>query len=132
MPSSLQHAPASPIAAILALLIVSVVMLGALFAGVAPHPPATTPLFGMGPFLGGSLALGASAGWLAVRDNGAWPVLAVAFAVTGLISFGPQKYLDATFSEIWPAVIVAQAAIAVILTASIRTLLHGRRQDSKA
>ena len=46
--------------------------------------------------------------------------MAVIFAVTGLVSYGPQKLLDPNLARIWPAVIVAQAAILVVLFLSWR------------
>lgn len=37
-----------------------------------------------------------------------------------LISFGPQKYFDAQFGLIWPAVILGQLAALVILVNAFR------------
>ena len=44
------------LAALTALILLHTVMLGALFAGVDPHPPARVAPFGMGPFLGATLS----------------------------------------------------------------------------
>ena len=42
-------------------------------------------------------------------------VLAGLAALAALVSFGPQKYLDAQFAMIWPAVLSGQAAVLAIL-----------------
>lgn len=111
-------------AAILALLVLTLVMLTALYTETPPHPPRTIPLFALAPFFGASLAIGAAA-YHQLRRNapGAAP-LALIFAVTALLSFGPQKYVDPAFPEIWPAVVAAQLAIAMLVFG----LLHRRAQ----
>ena len=43
-------------AALVALVILQVIMLGSLYAGVPPHPPETIPLFAMAPFLAAAIA----------------------------------------------------------------------------
>ena len=44
-----------------------------------------------------------------------------------LLSYGPQKYLDAQFALIWPAVITGQiAAVALIVLAGSAALGHGQ------
>ena len=101
-------------AALLALLSVTGVMLLSLVTRTPPHPPNEVVLFALGPFLGASLAIGLAALPLVQRDLPSGAILALLFAVTGLLSFGPQKYLDPAFSRIWPAVLTAQAAILVM------------------
>ncbi|KUF09201.1 hypothetical protein AVJ23_18900 [Pseudoponticoccus marisrubri] len=101
-------------AAIAILAILQTVMLGALFAGVPPHPPVQVAPFGIGPFLGASLAICAAAWMLASRRRPAL-LLGGAAIVAALVSFGPQKYFDPQFPLIWPAVLIAQAAIATLL-----------------
>ena len=115
-----QSYPAS--AAIVVLLVLTGVLLLALFSRTAPHPPLEVPPFALGPFLGASLAIGAAAFHLlrqGVRFGG---VLAVLFALTALVSFGPQKYFDPVFLRIWPAVITAQIAVIAIVVWSIVAL----------
>ncbi|WP_411892625.1 hypothetical protein [Yoonia sp. SDW83-1] len=46
--------------------------------------------------------------------------LTVFAAVAALISFGPQKYFDAQFALIWPAVLSGQLAVLIILTQVLR------------
>ncbi|MGB7318721.1 MAG: hypothetical protein WBC85_12215 [Planktotalea sp.] len=46
--------------------------------------------------------------------------LSVAATLMALISFGPQKYFDAQFSLIWPAVILGQLAALVIFVQVFR------------
>lgn len=100
-------------AALACLILLQTVMLASLYAGVAPHPPAATPLFGIGPFLGASLS--AAAASLILGPSPAGRVLAGTAAMAALVSFGPQKYLDPQFPLIWPAVLSGQIAAGVIL-----------------
>ena len=102
-------------AAVAALLVLTGAMLLAMFTRTEPHPPLEVEPFALGPFLAASLAIGAAAYGLAVRGMRFAMAIALLFALTALASYGPQKYVDPAFPKIWPAVIVAQAAIAVIL-----------------
>ena len=111
---------ASTSAAVLVLLVLIAVMLLALFSRTAPHPPLE-----IAPFLGASLAIGTAAWHLLRQDARHGGALAVAFALTALVSFGPHKYVDPAFSRIWPSVITAQVAVIVIL---VRCTLARRRQ----
>jgi len=99
-------------AAIVVLLVLTSIMLLSLFTRTAPHPPLEITPFALAPFLGASLAIGAGALWLSRRGSDTW--LALVFAATVLVSFGPQKYFDPAFTRIWPAVILAQIAVLVI------------------
>lgn len=108
-------------AAILVLLVLTGVMLMALFSRTTPHPPLEVAPFALAPFLGASLAIGTAAFHLGPRGGRVGSGLAILFVVTALVSFGPQKYVDPTFSRIWPAVITAQVAIMVVaVLATIR------------
>ena len=113
-------------AAIAALLVLTGVMLLALFSRTAPHPPIEVPAFAIGPFLGASLAIGAAAFHLVCQGARFGGGLAILFAITALVSFGPQKYFDPAFSRIWPAVITAQVAVVVILVSTIVAMRNGR------
>lgn len=108
------------------LLVLTGIMLLALFSRTAPHPPLEVPPFALGPFLGASLAIGAAALYLLGRESRLGTVLALVFALTALLSFGPQKYLDPHFSRIWPAVVTAQVAILVVAAYGIAVLRKGR------
>lgn len=109
-------------AAAAAVMVLTGVMLLALVTRTPPHPPLDVPLFALAPFLGASLAIGA-ASLLLVRRGGRRAMGVVGlFVVTALISFGPQKYFDPGFPQIWPAVVTAQAAVAVIAGWCILTL----------
>jgi hypothetical protein len=105
----------SPQAALACLILLQGVMLASLLAGVAPHPPAATPLFGIGPFLGASLSAAVAALILGPMRGRAGPVMTGLAAAAALVSFGPQKYLDPQFPLIWPAVLAGQAAVVVLL-----------------
>lgn len=103
-------------AALAALIILQLTMLGALFAQSAPHPPATIPLFGIAPFLAAALSAAAAAIIIGPLDTASGRVLSVLAALMALLSYGPQKYLDVQFALIWPAVIAGQvAAVAIIV-----------------
>ncbi len=115
------------LAAIGALLALTGVMLLALFTRTQPHPPLEVAPFALGPFLGASLAIGTAAFHLVRRGARAGDALAVAFALTALVSFGPQKYFDPDFARIWPAVITAQVAVVAVLAWSVLRLRRSRR-----
>jgi hypothetical protein len=103
-------------AALAVLIILQTVMLTALYAGVAPHPPVATPLFGIAPFLGASISAAVAAIILGGIPSRAGAALSLLTAAMALVSFGPQKYFDAQFGLIWPAVICGQiASLFVIL-----------------
>lgn len=89
-------------------------MLGALYAGIAPHPPAATPLFGMAPFIAMAVSV-ALAAMIIGGARKAGKALAVLAALAAAISFGPQKYFDPAFPLIWPAVLCGQVAIVAII-----------------
>ena len=122
------HSDKPATAALAGLIVLQGVMLGSLYAGVAPHPPATTPIFGIGPFLGASLSAAVAALILGPASSRAGRVLAGLAAVAALVSFGPQKYFDAQFPLIWPAVLSGQVAVAAILV----TLLPRRAAEGAA
>ena len=110
---------ASTTAALLVLITLQTVMLFSLLAGVPPHPPVSTPLFGIGPFLGMSLSAALAAIILNSAGNGAGRVFSALAALLALVSFGPQKYFDAQFALIWPAVISGQVAAVVVLIKAV-------------
>ena len=112
-------------AALSVLIILQLVMLGALYAQVPPHPPATIPLFAIAPFLAVALATAAAAlivGPVAGRTGRALSLLA---GLMALLSFGPQKYLDPQFPLIWPAVLAAQVAVIAVFVGVL--LRQGQR-----
>lgn len=100
-------------AALSTLIVLQLIMLGALFAQIPPHPPMHTPIFGIGPLIGA----GVSAALAAILMGGQSTigrVLAIIAALIAALSFGPQKYFDAQFPAIWPAVLAGQVAIFTI------------------
>ena len=101
-------------AALATLIILQLLMLTALYTQTAPHPPLAVAPFAIAPFLAVSLAACASALILGPATR-AGSVLSVLAALLALISFGPQKYFDAQFPLIWPAVVTGQFAAAVIM-----------------
>ncbi|MFK7940345.1 MAG: hypothetical protein AB8B82_13280 [Roseovarius sp.] len=102
-------------AACLMLAIVQTVMLASLWFGVAPHPPRTIPLFAMAPFL--AVAIGTAMAARVLITEMAGRILAGIAAAFALLSFGPQKYIDPAFAEIWIAVIAAQLCVLAIFYA---------------
>lgn len=114
-------------AAVAVLLVLTSAMLLAMFTRTEPHPPLEVGPFALGPFLAASLAIGTAAYVLIARGArwGLW--IALLFALTALVSYGPQKYFDAALPKIWPAVIMAQAAVAAIFVRAVRAISHGQR-----
>ena len=102
------------IAALSVLIVLQMIMLSALYAGIKPHPPVATPLFGIAPFIGASIAAALAAIIMTPATRGG-RVLSVLAALMAAASFGPQKYFVPEFPLIWPAVIGAQIAIVAII-----------------
>lgn len=103
------------VASVIALLIITAVMLSALFTRTSSHPPIEVPPFALGPFLGASLSIGGAVVYLVLKRAPYCRVISLLFALSALVSFGPQKFFDPWFSRVWPAVITAQLAVLVIL-----------------
>ena len=101
-------------AALATLVLLQVIMLSALYAGIRPHPPEATPLFGIAPFLGASVSIALSALIVQPLATSVGRTLSVLAGLMALVSFGPQKYLDAQFGLIRPAVVLGQMAAVVI------------------
>ena len=101
-------------AALAVLIVLQSVMLAALYAGIPPHPPAATPLFGMAPFLAAALACATAALVIGPLGSPWGRAISLLAAMLALVSFGPQKYFDAQFGLIWPAVITGQLAAIII------------------
>ncbi|MGX9352109.1 hypothetical protein ACS3QZ_12970 [Shimia sp. W99] len=117
------------IAALVALILLQLIMLSALYAGIRPHPPIATPLFGIAPFLGASMAIAIGAIIVGPLTDRAGRGLSLLAALMALMSFGPQKYLDAQFPLIWPAVILGQMAAVVIF---VRVFMARRGEPTHA
>ncbi|MCP4381497.1 MAG: hypothetical protein GY798_08795 [Hyphomicrobiales bacterium] len=111
-------------AAIVVLLVLTGVMLASLFSRTPPHPPIAIAPFALAPFLGASLAIGAAALHLVRQGARHGALIAILFALTALVSFGPQKYLAPNFVQIWPTVVTAQVAVIVLLVRSVVVLLR--------
>ena len=86
-----------------------------LFTRTEPHLPLDVEPFALGPFVAASLVAGAAAYVLMVRGMRHSTAIAPVFTVTALLFYMLQNYADSAFPKIWPAVIAAQLAIAVIL-----------------
>lgn len=99
-------------AALLMLAVIQVVMLTSLHFGLAPHPPRTIPLFAMAPFL--AVSIGVTLCAMQLVETRIGKALAIVAALAALLSYGPQKYVDPAFAEIWIAVIAAQVAVVAI------------------
>jgi hypothetical protein len=101
-------------AALVTLITLQAIMLSALYAGIRPHPPVATPLFGIAPFLGASVSVALSALIVQPLTSATGRTLSVLAGVMALVSFGRQKYFDAQFALIWPAVVLGQIAAVLI------------------
>lgn len=117
------------IAALLALILLQLIMLSALYAGVPPHPPVATPLFGIAPFIGMSVAVALAALVMGPADTSTGRILSGLAVLCALVSFGPQKYLDPQFALIWPAVLTGQVAALVVL-ASVFGVIRADQTDA--
>ncbi len=101
--------------------IVQIAMLGALYSQTAPHPPLAVPPFAIAPMLSASIALCLVLGWLAAQgDKGAVKLIALPVILLALVSYGPQKYLDPAFPQIWIAVVPMQVATVALALMSYR------------
>lgn len=120
------HYDRQAIAALATLILLQVIMLSTLYAGIRPHPPIATPLFGIAPFLGASVSVALSAMIVQPLKTTFGRRLSVMAAVMALVSFGPQKYFDPQFPLIWPAVIFGQIAAILIFA---RVLNASRQTD---
>lgn len=117
-------------ACLLALAILQFLMLLALMARLPPHPPEATVLFAMGPFLAASISLAVAASMIHGSPGATAPSAAGLAALAALLSFGPQKYADPAISQIWPAVVLGQAAAALILWNVAQMFLLGAFKKS--
>lgn len=103
------------VAAIVTFWALTGVMLLAMFTRTEPYPPLEVEQYALRPFLVAPWALGVASYGLVVRGRRFAMVIAPLFALTLHVSHGPQQYVDSAFARLWPALIVAQVAIAVIL-----------------
>lgn len=108
------------IAALATLILLQGIMLSALYAGIRPHPPVATPLFGIAPFIGAAMSVALAAIIVQPLNSREGRILSVIAALMALISFGPQKYFDAQFGLIYPAVLLGQFAALVIFVSVIK------------
>ncbi|QGY00038.1 hypothetical protein EI983_17895 [Roseovarius faecimaris] len=104
-------------AACLMLITVQGIMLASLYFDVAPHPPRVIPLFAMPPFL--AVSIGTALCAMRLTGTRMGNILAGLAALFALLSFGPQKYFDPAFPEIWIAVIASQLSVLAILYALV-------------
>lgn len=119
--------PPGVAAALITLIVLQLVMLGALLFKLPPHPPEVIPLGGMAPVLAASLSAALTA--LIYRGQGAigliWIVVACVLA--GL-SYGPQKYFDPAITLVWPAVLCAQIAIVALALHVLHAVVPAKTQ----
>lgn len=116
--------------ALIILAVLQIVMVGALFTQTAPHPPLRIAPFALGPWLGAAIAICCAAIWATLQGGGR--SLSLIAAVMALLSYGPQKYFDPAFAEIWPAVLTAQGAVVCILWATFAPVLRARFRNRVA
>jgi len=114
------------------LIILQVLMLGSLYTLTEPHPPVAIPPFALAPFLSASIALAAAALILGPIDTRLGRTTTLCAVITALVSFGPQKWLDPSITQIWPAVGLAQITCAILIGRAIARCLRGRDKTSAA
>lgn len=115
-------------AALAALIILQVTMLAALLTLTVPHPPLFVAPFALGPFLGAAIALAAAAMVMGPVRSRFGKVLSGLASLAALVSFGPHKWFDPSFNQIWPAVVLAQLAIICLFVA----ISSARRANAQA
>ena len=125
----LHPSPSLTKAAIAILITLKIIMLVSMFSGVQPHPPFTFILGGMGPFLGTAIACLIAAAICDPLKSWAGRIFAGVALVCALLTFGPQKYFDAQWPLIWPAVLAAQAAILIL---TVQMALGLRKAETSA
>ncbi|MGB0507368.1 MAG: hypothetical protein ACPGGK_14335 [Pikeienuella sp.] len=118
------------VTALIILAVLQIIMIGALFTETAPHPPLRIALFALGPWLGAAVAICCAAAWSVTQGGGR--ALSALAAIMATLSYGPQKYFDAAFPEIWPAVLTAQGAIICILWVTLAPLVANLSQKRAA
>ena len=101
-------------ASLATLIVLQLTMLFALFFKTPPHPPEFIPLGGMAPVIAASLSA-AIAGFIFKGEGVTGKLLILAACLLAALSYGPQKYADTVFVQVWPAVIAAQIAILALL-----------------
>ncbi len=97
-------------AALIALIVLQVVMLLSLYTQTPPHPPLTVAPFAIAPFLGAALAVTIVSLILGPVEHLAGRITGVLAVLAALVSYGPQKYIDAQIPLIWPSVVAGQMA----------------------
>lgn len=108
------------VAMLAVLIVLQLVMLTALYAGVAPHPPASIPLFGIAPFIAVAVSIAVAAIVVGPLETVLGRGLSLSAGLLALLSYGPQKYLDPQFGAIWPSVVLGQLAVAVLFVLIFR------------
>lgn len=113
-------------AALSTLAILQLTMLAALFTQTPPHPPLAVAPFALGPFLGASIAIAVAAVILGSSRTRLGAVASVLAAILGLVSYGPQKWVDPAIAQIWPAVLLGEiAAVSLLVDAIMRRRAKG-------
>lgn len=116
------HARSGAQAALISLVILQLTMLAALFTQTPPHPPLAVAPFALGPFLGASISVAASAMVLGATSTRLGTAASILAAVLALVSFGPQKWVDPAIAQIWPAVLLGEIAVGVLLVDAVAQL----------
>ena len=115
-------------ASLATLIVLQLTMLFALFFKTPPHPPEFIPLGGMAPVIAASLSA-AVAGMIFKGEGITGKLLVLVACLLAALSYGPQKYADPVFAQVWPAVITAQIAISALLLQIGKPLLIRLRRE---
>jgi hypothetical protein len=106
-------------AALCTLVVLQLTMLAALFTQTPPHPPVAVAPFALGPFLGASIAIAVAAIVLGATQTRLGTAVSLLAAGLGLVSYGPQKWVDPAIAQIWPAVLLGEIAAISLLADAI-------------
>ena len=94
------------------LIILFGVLLGALWAGVQPHPEAR-----LGPFIAASLSLAVVSIPLVWWRSKIGYTTSIIVGLLGLVSFGPHKFFTESANQLFPAIVVGTVlSVALIIS----------------
>lgn len=128
------HLPARQLAgaSLLTLAVLQGAMMLAMMTLTRPHPPLTVPLFALGPFLGAAIALaiGAYAAGSVLTRIGWWASLMA--GLLAMVSYGPHKWFDPVFPQIWPSVILGQLAFLALMVAMFQARRYSAEPSARA
>jgi hypothetical protein len=119
--SNISNEKQNLLVSLIGLLTIDMVLMGALFAQVDPHPPGY-----LGPFIGAMVTMGVITVVLVWWDREAGQLSAVVYACMNFLAVGPQKLVfDPNGQQVVPIIVLGTTLIVVL----IHSILSIRRGD---